>query len=204
MKKRLGFIIATIVIIFAVFFMSSSFIIDYQWFKEVGYTSVYFTKVFSILKLFIPIFLIIFLIIYLYSRSLFNDIRTLAGDSVIKVKKIYNIIVVFVSVVFAFNIASKYWYTILQFTNSISFNEKDPLFNKDISFYVFKLPLIQVIYNTLLGLAAVLVIITIATYIALKVKFNITQINDITNVKKSKRKFAIISFVIFMMISVLH
>ncbi|MSR91954.1 UPF0182 family membrane protein [Inconstantimicrobium porci] len=202
MKKRLGFIIATIVIIFAVFFMSSSFIIDYQWFKEVGYTSVYFTKVFSILKLFIPIFLIIFLIIYLYSRSLFNDIRTLAGDSVIKGKKIYNIIVVFVSVVFAFNIASKYWYTILQFTNSISFNEKDPLFNKDISFYVFKLPLIQVIYNTLLGLAAVLVIITIATYIALKVKFNITQINDITNVKKSKRKFAIISFVIFMMISV--
>lgn len=204
MKKKLVYIFAAIVIILAVVVMSSNFIIDYQWFKELGYTSVYFTKILSILKLFIPIFLIVFLIIYLYSRSLFNDIRTLAGDSVIKIKKIYNVIVVLISAVFAFNIASKYWYTILQFTNSVSFNERDPLFNNDISFYVFKLPLIQVIYNMLLGLAAVLVIITIATYIALKLKLNVSSINngEVFNNKKSRRKFAIISFVIFAMISI--
>jgi uncharacterized protein len=48
-------------------------------------------------------------------------------------------------------IFSNYWDKFLQFFNSISFNHSEPLFNLDISFYVFSLPILELIQSLLLG-----------------------------------------------------
>ena len=52
----------------------------------------------------------------------------------------------------------------------LAFNIKDPIFNIDVSFYVFKLPLIQSIYGVLVSLLAFLVFITFITYSILSAK----------------------------------
>jgi uncharacterized protein len=54
------------------------------------------------------------------------------------------------SSLFAF-IFSTYWDKFLQFFNSISFNRSEPLFNLDISFYVFSLPILELLQSLLLG-----------------------------------------------------
>lgn len=203
MKKKITYFILAIAILAAIVFMSSNFIIDYLWFKELNYVSVYFTKILSILKLFIPIFAVILIIMYFYSRSLYKDIQQIVGKQIEKTKTIYNIIVVLISAIVSFSIASDYWYTILQFTNSVSFNEKDPLFNKDISFYVFKLPFIQVVFNIILGLVVIVALITIAVYAILKVKYNISNARESLSIedKRTRNKLAVISCVIFLLVA---
>ncbi|SQC01684.1 Uncharacterised protein family (UPF0182) [Clostridium tetanomorphum] len=61
MKRSILIIsIISLVVIIAVLFNSiSSFIINVQWFKEVSYLPIYFTKLIAIVKLFIPSFIII-------------------------------------------------------------------------------------------------------------------------------------------------
>lgn len=204
MKKKISYIVVAIVIIMTIMFMSSSIIIDLLWFKEVGYLQVYLTRILSVLKLFLPILIIIYLFLYFYSKLLIGDIKNIVGDSILRYKKWYNACIFLISGIFSFSIAMKYWYTILQFTNSVSFNEKDPFFNNDISFYVFKLPLIQVIFNIILGLVVIISIITVASYVILKAKFNITRINNESNLndKSSKNRIAMIAFLIFIMLCI--
>ncbi len=48
-------------------------------------------------------------------------------------------------------IFSNYWDKFLQFFNSISFNRSEPLFNLDISFYVFSLPILELLQSLFLG-----------------------------------------------------
>jgi uncharacterized protein len=54
------------------------------------------------------------------------------------------------SFLFAF-IFSTYWDKFLQFFNRISFNNSEPLFHLDISFYVFSLPILELLQSILLG-----------------------------------------------------
>ncbi|NJL62744.1 MAG: COG1615 family transporter [Methylacidiphilales bacterium] len=48
-------------------------------------------------------------------------------------------------------IFSTYWDKFLQFFNSITFNRSEPLFNLDISFYVFSLPILELLQSLFLG-----------------------------------------------------
>ncbi|MGY6529157.1 MAG: UPF0182 family protein [Cyanobacterium sp.] len=58
---------------------------------------------------------------------------------------------VYISIVFAFTNAG-YWIRFLRFFNSIDFDKTDPIFNYDISFYIFKIPFLQVLDFWLQGL----------------------------------------------------
>ena len=51
---------------------SINILVDYQWFKELGYLSIYFKRVVATLKLMIPVFIITFSAITLYYISLKN------------------------------------------------------------------------------------------------------------------------------------
>ncbi|MDJ0674096.1 MAG: UPF0182 family protein [Calothrix sp. MO_167.B42] len=60
-------------------------------------------------------------------------------------------IAVLMSLVFGFLLAAK-WDRVLQYFHSTNFNYSEPLFNQDISFYVFSLPVIELLESWLLGL----------------------------------------------------
>lgn len=71
-----------------------------------------------------------------------------------------NIAVAVISIISAFSISSIFWMDILKFMNSTAFGISDPLFNKDISFYVFRLPLINNMFALTLNALLVLVMVT--------------------------------------------
>ncbi|MEB3341235.1 UPF0182 family protein [Okeania sp.] len=62
-----------------------------------------------------------------------------------------SVFAIILSLVFSF-ILSSHWANILQILNAIPFNEKEDLFKIDISFYVFQLPVLQLLQFWLIGL----------------------------------------------------
>ena len=52
-NKILNTVLISILLLVVVFFVSTNFIINVQWFKEVGYLNVFFTKLIAICKLFV-------------------------------------------------------------------------------------------------------------------------------------------------------
>jgi len=80
LKKKAIWSIVSIIIIILLFTVAGiNIIVDYQWFSELGYISIYFTKLLSITKLMVPTFLVIFIGITLYYKSLIPNIRKLKG-----------------------------------------------------------------------------------------------------------------------------
>ncbi len=221
MKKKISIVIAVILVVFLVGFLDNmvNFIINIKWFNEVGYTSVFLTKIIATLKLMIPIFLISYIGIWVYYKSLRKSITAFRRVSIVNAekekleKRIFIISNLVVSFFISFSFASTYWYRILQFTNSVSFHKKDPIFHLDISFYVFKLPLIESLYGVLMTLLVLLIVVTFVTYFILSFKGKIltgdlpTSIRGI-NIKNSGiRKFAgkqlaVVSSLIILLLSV--
>ena len=56
------------------------------------------------------------------------------------------------------------WEPLLKILNYESFGESDPIFNRDISFYMFVLPFLEMIINILLGLSFFMLVIVAAAY----------------------------------------
>lgn len=178
MKKKGNWGIVVFLIALMVVFLNKivNFIINIQWFKEVGYLSVYFTRMFAVLKLMVPIFLVSFIAIWIYYKSIKKSIikwDTITEINENKEKKERHIVLFgdfLISLFISFNFATKYWYTILQFVHSKTFNIKDPVFSKDVSFFIFKLPLIKSIYQVGIAFLIFLVIITILVYVSMNTK----------------------------------
>lgn len=178
MKKKSKIGIFIFIIAFLIVFLDKivTFIVNIKWFSEVGYLSVYFTKMIAVLKLMLPIFIISYIGIYFYYKSIRSSVIKMTNtgevDNIKKKrnKKIFIICDAVLSLLFAISVASNYWYSILQFENATKFNTKDPIFNMDISFFVFKLPLIESLYHTIMTLLVFLVAITFITYIVLDLK----------------------------------
>lgn len=170
--RQIGTIIgiAAILLVFSFFGTAINFLVDLSWFKEVGYTDTFIKMVFSKLIVGIPIFFLCyaFLTIYLnrLKKKYFDTVETVLDEAHEKLSnRIKNIAVVIISILFAFSISTVFWMDILKFINSTKFGVEDPIFNKDISFYVFKLPLINNLFVVLLNAMVSLVIIT-AVYLA--------------------------------------
>jgi uncharacterized membrane protein (UPF0182 family) len=218
LKKQI-IVVTTVFLIILVLLFSDrivNFIINIEWYREVGYLSIYFTKLLAILKLMIPIFIICYFIIYLYYKGIrksfiiYKKVQEVNAKRS-KIEKIIFIIINFIiSFMVSFYMSCRYWYTILQFQSSSSFNEKDPIFNIDISFYVFKLPLIQSLYRLIMLILIFLVIITLVTYFVLftrdKYTYGKKGVSKFSYIRSGITKFAgrqlaIILALIFFMLS---
>ncbi|BDR74350.1 UPF0182 family protein [Clostridium tetani] len=191
-KKVITFIAIIILLLILFLYRSTSFIIDFQWFQELSYTSVFLKEFFTIGKLFTLSFAFIFISIWLYYLSLKKNINWQEHNKRKKLMIAFNCIV---SSLFAYFFSSKYWYQILQFNNSVPFDIKDPIFNKDISFYIFKLPFLQSIYVLILRVLVFLVIYTLILYFIINLKDKIKEINfrktlNIKSIKNDVKDFA--------------
>lgn len=194
-NKILNIVLMTILLVIVVLLISTNFVINIQWFKEVGYLNVFFTKMVAICKLFIPIFIVYFAVIAIYLFTLKGSIRNLVGEIKFKsIRKYFVLLNLGISLLGAGGTAITQWYKILQFTNSVPFGEVDPIFNKDISFYVFKLPLIQSIFSAAISLIVILALVTVVIYLGLGFKDRLYKNQDnVININSKAdgiRKFA--------------
>lgn len=178
-KKKITFKKITITIIFMVIIAVLSsfgklldFWTDFLWFKEVGYTSTYIKQVFAKLYIGIPFFVAFTVFIYIYLQRIksnyykYMNILT-TKDEEKTLNQTMGVVSVLTALFFSFGIANSFWMQILKFINSTSFNIKDPIFAKDIGFYVFTLPLVTEIFTFLLGFIIFLMLITVVIYIVL-------------------------------------
>ena len=69
-KKRIGLkgIIIIVLLVILLFTALIGWITDFMWFNELGYVSVFLTKLFTQLKIGIPVFIIVTFLVYVYLK----------------------------------------------------------------------------------------------------------------------------------------
>ncbi len=166
-NQFIGLIIFILIIfIFSSFSSIIGFITDYKWFSELGYTGTFLTKLKTQFLIGIPLFIGLFIVFYLYLRSLkkkyykdANIVENKNNDK--KINLGVNIGTLLISFYFTVKITSRLWFEILKFANAQNFDISDPIFGNDISFYVFKLPLISSILSYVISILFILIVLTI-------------------------------------------
>jgi len=194
-KFALAMVILAVIVLLGSFSEIVDFVTDYQWFNELGYTKTFFTQMKNQFLIGIPTFFIVFLLIMLYIISIKRNYYRL-GNIVVdkreerKLNIVICIISAAISLLMASTVSGRLWFEILQFKNATDFNLTDPIFNKEISFYVFKLPLLSEIISLITLLLFVLIIVTILFYLTMlairrpsREDFDIFEDNQFINVK---------------------
>lgn len=171
-RKPLGVIIAIIIVFVMILLRSTGFIVDYLWFKEVNYLQVFLKEIITKVEIGIPLFIILTFVLYVYFaliKALYNKKMSIFNSKIQNKREnrwVFlgsTLLSIFLSIV----ITSNLWYKILEYKNLTSFNVNDPIFNKDMSFYVFKLPFFQQLYSIGLLLLLILAITTFGLFIIL-------------------------------------
>ncbi len=169
-KKKMGWkgIVIIILLIVLLFVALIGWITDFMWFGELGYISVFLTKLFTQLKIGVPTFVIVTFLAYIYLKAIKRGyMKKIESEEVVDHKKL-NLISWGLAGAFGaittFFAVTRLWFLGLQFANSTDFGTKDPLYNLDISFYVFKLNFIEQLNEILLLLFVAFAALTIIYY----------------------------------------
>ncbi|NLO98452.1 MAG: UPF0182 family protein [Peptococcaceae bacterium] len=190
--KSLYKIIILFIIIIAILAAISGLYEDWLWFKDLGYDTLFWTPLLS--KIFIQLIngSVLFIIIAgtlfsgrhafttFYNENFRKRIRLVEevnrpvqALSQRKVTIGLLIISAIISILVSFIVSFTGWLDVLSFLKSSTFNYVDPLFNKDLGFYVFKLPFFYTIYNAFFPPIFILTLFTAGFYVVTQViKFN--------------------------------
>jgi uncharacterized membrane protein (UPF0182 family) len=171
-RRPLAITLAILAAIGALFIAFSGYYIDWLWFKSVDFTGVWSKVLTTKIELFlifglISAFLITFNIFLAYKRRPFYVPTAIELNGVERLRAQiepilrYVLIALFLAITyFAGTSGALFWREYLLFKNSTPFGVTDPQFNMDLSFFIFRLPLIQ----ALLGWAiSALILTTVAT-----------------------------------------
>lgn len=164
----------------AIFFRTIiHFLTEVLWYREVGYLDTYFKILFSKIVLAVPLFVLIFLFLAIYLRFIkrkyliASGAASNTGTENTKGRKtasrVFFLGVAAASGFLSYAISNAYWMEILKFLNKTSFGIADPLFGKDLSFYMFTFPLMDSVFGLAINILAIVVVLTIAYFIILSI-----------------------------------
>jgi uncharacterized membrane protein (UPF0182 family) len=176
--KRRG-LLAAVLVVLVLFWWTLSIYPDWLWFGKLHYASVFWTMVLSKFSLGVAIWLLLMLImavnLYIASRSKsrlpVRPARGPQGDYLAQLGlsgKSTGFFLAALVLVITFLIASKGasdWDMILRFFHQQPFGGKDPVFNKDIGFYVFSLPFYLFLQSGLMVLVVFSGVVTVGWYL---------------------------------------
>ncbi len=177
LRRRLGCALWVFLIVLVLLSLgwARSFYTDYLWYQALGYQSVLIRVVSAEAWLFLLGLVVAALIavpnIYL-ARRLDRSLPTL-GSSVLDpqltamIPKILTVALTVAAGLGALFLAlglSAQWDLILRFVYAVPFGQQDPVFNRDLSFYVFTLPFLQLLRSWLLTLLVGLAVLLAAFY----------------------------------------
>jgi len=170
--------VAFIVFMIAIF-AGANFFTEWAWFNQLGYLKAFLLMFFSNfgLRVLIGLIFAVFVFINLsFTKKLFykyfekeevdsENVETLFKDesqgflnwlSKSKLNWLYIIISLILGFLFS-SVSSELWKIVLKFFNQTPFGTTDPIFGRDIAFYVFSLPF----YSFIKEMAMVLIVLTI-------------------------------------------
>ena len=164
--KSITILLAAVILIIAFFSNIAAYLIDYQWFSELGYKEVFFKKLFTQLQFFVPSLILLFMIFFLYLKSINAHSIKHSGVVLSNVeKKVRTKVFLLVSLAMSFIMSVVFvldiWYDFLIFMNKTAFGIADPIFTRDIGFYIFSLPFLNKLYNFMLMLIFAVAALTI-------------------------------------------
>lgn len=147
--------------------------VDWNWFEALGFLEVYRVRLFSQVGLFVGGFVLAALFtgvnlavavkrapINLYRLAIVNDEVQLQPGRIQTLLRIAAVGAVgLVALMFA-QITQRAWLDLLAWSNQLPFGVSDPIFGRDIAFYVFTLPLLQLVQVSAVGLISVTMLVT--------------------------------------------
>ncbi len=170
-KMGLKSLILILFILSALFFGLINFWTDLLWFKELGYISVFLKKLVTQVQIGVPLFVILFIVSFFYLKLIKRGYYKKVQSTEVVNEKSLGRITLGIAGIFSFLItllvASQLWFEVLKFTNSTGFGIADPIYNLDISFYIFKLAFIQQLNQIVLGIVIGYIAITVIYYLIL-------------------------------------
>lgn len=162
--------------------------VDYLWFRHDAQSPEVFTKTLqTTVGLWLAGFLAALTIIFLSARRALSVMLVyldsprgipaqLATSALDMVKKIAPKVALLVSFVLALGVGSRlsaayreFWL----FTNAVEFGKTDPVFNRDISFYTFQLPFLQVLAGAITTIFLLAGIFSLAIFLGVKALANL-------------------------------
>lgn len=120
---------------------------DLLWFSSLGYSSI-FVKILS-WEVFLGLVFGVLYFLFVYGNIKYS-IRKLRKERPEIKNKIFPFVIGFFALIVGSNLARS-WEVFLKFFNSTSFQALDPVFHKNIGFYIFSLPFYSLILKFLLG-----------------------------------------------------
>ena len=174
LRRFVLWIVAAIFIALIVVPWLAGFFTDWLWFKEIGFQTVFATSLIWRIGLFILGGAFTFAYFYGNVRiargavTAFPVLFVNRGDGVtIDVSRMFTKLFLPAAALLSFLTAislSAWWLTLLKGLNGVPLGTRDTLFNRDISFYLFRLPLISGVLDTLITLTLLSFVATGAMY----------------------------------------
>jgi uncharacterized membrane protein (UPF0182 family) len=176
-RPRLGLWLVLALIVIAVGGQAVPFYTDWLWFKEVGFTQVFTTRLalggWLFLGLGAAVFVFLFANLSLAARTAPPDVYWeledqlgLPGRAILEplVRRLL-LPVVGVIALFSGGRGAAAWDTILLYWNAGPFGRVDPLFGRDLGFYLFVLPTWRLLHGWATALVTGTLVLTAAVYV---------------------------------------
>ncbi|HYF83576.1 MAG TPA: UPF0182 family protein [Clostridia bacterium] len=164
--KGITILLAIFVLVIAFFSNIAVYLIDYQWFSELGYKEVFFKKLFTQLQFFVPSLIVLFVLFYVYLNSISAHSIKHSGVVLSNVekkvrRKVFLLSSLGLSFILSLIFVVDLWYDFLIFMNKTAFGIADPIFSRDIGYFIFSLPFLNKLYNFLLVLVFAFAVLTL-------------------------------------------
>ncbi|WP_087974335.1 UPF0182 family protein [Oceanobacillus rekensis] len=177
-----GVIIGILLLLFILGAVAFQWITEYIWMDSVAFGNVFKTVLGSKLMLgaagFVIFGLVTWVTVFWVRRSYLshfdpNQLPAFFYQKKMAMNGIIIAIAVFAGLLGSVIVQGVGWEPLLKIINYETFGESDPIFNRDISFYMFVLPFLEMIINILLGLGFFMLVVVVAAYSV----FNIYRMN---------------------------
>jgi uncharacterized protein len=154
-----------------------SLYVDWLWFQEVGYTQVFTTSLLFKTILALLGAGIFALLIYVNARIAARTVRGIRfldqenfldlprPELIDPLVQRFLLPAALVLGLFAAPQAASHWESFLLLLNPTSFGLEDPLYNRDLGFFVFQLPALRTLYNWLMTALALSLVVTAVIYV---------------------------------------
>ena len=167
-----GFLIIGLIVLYVALNFLRSIYTDWLWFGQLGFRSVYVTVLVTRVVLFIAgasLFGILIGIALYFANRISRGPEEVPLPQATRdvLKKIISwgtvAVAIVLSAVFG-TIAAGHWEIVLRFSNAASFATAEPVFGRDVSFYVFQLPVLEAAQGWLLGAGIAIMLATVGMF----------------------------------------
>ena len=163
-------VIIGLLVLFGIFSFGRGVYTDLMWFESLGFRPVFVTVTVTRISLFIigtlSTAIILTALLWVAHRFSAGEVNLpLPPEMAVSLRRAVVlgavVITIILSLIFGSVLASQ-WELFLRFTNSVPFGQTDPVYGRDLGFFIFNLPMYSFIQGWIMGIGIVTLLATVA------------------------------------------